>query len=823
MFDLREYHLKSNKISSFVPWGALVAPGVILNDDGSFQKTYKYRGYDLASSTDLEMINVVARLNNIVKRFGSGWCIWFEAQRNKSQAYPQREFPDLICALVDVERKNYFNSGNHYESNYYLTIQWLPPSEKVNRAGNIFYVKDNAATQKEAEYTTEMLQQFITAANRFYDSMRELTAECSELTDEETLTYLHSTVSNSSQAVKVPVTPAFLSDLLCDAPFKGGMEPELGYAGNKLHLALISILSFPPVSYPGILDTLNRLGLEYRWMTRYIALDKTEAESIIRKIKREWFAGHKSLITMIKETITKSESAMIETINIQRSDDADAALNEMGNDYCRFGYLSSVIVLKHDNSKTLDTNVRKIIQAYESQGFVVTKEDINAVGAWFGSIPGNAYANVRRPMMSTLNLCHLLPISAVWAGEGMCRHLSAPALGQTQTVGSTPFRLNIHVDDVGHTMVVGPTGAGKSVFLNFLAMQARGFKNSRIFVFDKGGSSRCVAAGVGGAFYDLGSETESNSMSFQPLRWIDKEDERIWASEWLQQIYANEGVQITPEHKADIWNALNSLSSTPAEERTIFGFYNLIQNMELRNAIMPFVAEVPQVIEGGPYGRLFDSDKDTLKLGSYQSFEMGELMNKKNAVLPTLLYLFHVIERSCDGSPTFIILDECWTFLDNPIFAEKIREWLKTMRKNNVAIIFATQNLTDIRNSSISSAIIESCLTKIFLPNANALNPADTEVYEYFNLNETERMIISKAIPKRQYYYKSILGSRLFELALSPFALAYMASASKEDQAAIIRFKTEFPEEDFNELWLKYKNVPKALKAYKEYKAMKII
>mgnify|MGYP000329174932 FL=1 len=108
MFDLREYHLKSNKNFFFVPWGALVAPGVILNDDAVLQKTYKYRGYDLASSTDLEMINVVARLNNIVKRFGSGWCIWFEAQRNKSQAYPQREFPDLICALVDVERKKLF-------------------------------------------------------------------------------------------------------------------------------------------------------------------------------------------------------------------------------------------------------------------------------------------------------------------------------------------------------------------------------------------------------------------------------------------------------------------------------------------------------------------------------------------------------------------------------------------------------------------------------------------------------------------------------------------------------------------------------------------
>ena len=232
---------------------------------------------------------------------------------------------------------------------------------------------------------------------------------------------------------------------------------------------------------------------------------------------------------------------------------------------------------------------------------------------------------------------------------------------------------------------------------------------------------------------------------------------------------------------------------------------------------MPFVMPVKEVTEGGPYGRLFDADKDTLKLGSYQSFEMGELMNKKSAVLPTLLYLFHVIERSCDGSPTFIILDECWTFLDNPIFAEKIREWLKTMRKNNVAIIFATQNLTDIEKSTISSAIIESCLTKIFLPNANALDSSNDEVYQRFSLNETERLILSKAMPKREYYYKSILGSRLFELALSPFALSYVASASKADQEQILRIQKEYPNEDFNIHWMKYKNQQEALKVYRDH------
>lgn len=812
--DLREYKIRKNKLSSFVPWFGLVAPGVVLNDDGSFQKTFRYRGRDLDSSTDYELLNIQAAVNNILKRFGSGYAIYVEAQREKASDYPQREFPDMICEMMDNERRNHFNSGNHYVSSYYFTLQWIPPNEKISKATNIFYTKDEHVTHKEAEYCHDMINSFVAAANRFYDGFREITAECEPLSDEETLTYLHSCVSIKNHPIKKPATPAFLADLLCDTPLIGGTEPRLGDSHYSEELAVISILHFPGNSCAGLLDALNRLDMEYRWCTRYICLDKNEADDIIRKLRREWFAGHKSLVTMIKETITKSESAMVETLAIQRSQDAEEALNELGNDYVRFGYMSSVVVLRGSNSKTLEANARKIVQVYEGKGFTVNREDINAVGAWFGSIPGNAYANVRRPMLSTLNLCHLLPLSAVWAGNPVCKHLNAPALMETQTDGSTPFRMNIHVDDVGHTMVVGPTGSGKSVFLNFLEAQCRSFKNARIFVFDKGGSSRVLAAAVGGAFYDLGSEGDSNSQSFQPLRNIDNEDEKIWAAEWLQQIYMQEGVQITPEHKKDIWQALNSLASTPANERTMFGFYNLVQNMELRSAILPFIMKVENVTDGGPYGRLFDADEDTLKLGSYQSFEMGELMNKKNAVMPTLLYLFHVIERGCDGSPTFIVLDECWTFLDNPIFADKIREWLKTMRKNNVSIIFATQNLTDIRNCSISSAIIESCMTRIFLPNANALNPADTEVYRYFNLNDTERAIISKAIPKRHYYYKSALGSRLFELALSPFALAYVASSTKEDQAKVMEIQMEHPTEDFNAHWLRYKNLKAAYEYY---------
>ena len=282
------------------------------------------------------------------------------------------------------------------------------------------------------------------------------------------------------------------------------------------------------------------------------------------------------------------------------------------------------------------------------------------------------------------------------------------------------------------------------------------------------------------------------------------------------QIFAQENVVLTPKHKSDIWSALNSLAAAPENERTMTGFFMFCQNLELRAAIMPFIKKSSNLSDGGPYGRLFDSDEDTLTVGSWQSFEMGELMNKPTAVLPTLQYLFHVIERHCDGSPTIIVLDECWVFLDNPLFAEKIREWFKTMRKNNVWIIFATQNLTDVAKSKIAPAIIESCFTRIFLPNANAINNSDIEIYKMFNINERERQLIAMAMPKRQYYYKSTEGCRLFELALSDFMLSYVGSASKEDQARCNEILQTYGKGQFNEHWLEYKNQKEALEVYKQ-------
>ena len=814
MWNLREFQSKSNKLCDWLCWGLLVAPGVILNKDGSLQKTFRFRGKDAFSATQEELLITASQLNNVLKRLSGDWAVFVESRRIKSTDYPSKTFPDTITKMMELERKTYFGQGDHYISEYYFTLLYLPPEDKYDRMANAFLEKESRAAEREHDRVQEHLKTFSTEVNRIFSLYREVMSECEELSDDETLTYLHNCISTKRTIIKTPEVPMFLDCILYDSPLTGGLKPALGAGKDKKYLGVISINGFPTSVFPGILDELNRMNIEYRWCNRYIPMDKQDGVKVLSNIRREWFASRKTLFTMLKETITKSESAMVENTALDRYHDAQSALDELQDDVCSFGYFSATVIVANHDEKILENQIRLVEKTINAKGFTTVVEDLNAVGAWMGSLPGMARANIRWPIMSSLNLSYIFPISAVWAGEAWNKHLQEPALMQAETSGNTPFRFNLHYNDVGNAMIVGPIGSGKSVLLNTIEMHCRGYKDSRVYIFDKGGSCRTVTAGVGGEFYDLGNE--ENSIAFQPLRYIDQENERIWASEWLQMIYLQEGVKLTPELKGEIWDALNSLANSVADERTLSGFYMLVQSKFLRDAIEPFIRPISSISDGGPYGNLFDANQDTLTERSWQAFEMGELMNKKAANMPLLQYLFHVIEKRCKGQPTFIFLDECWVFLDNPLFQEKIREWFKTMRKNNVSVVFATQNLTDISQSKIAPAILESCYTRIFLPNPNALNPADADVYRMFSLNETEQKIIAMAVPKRQYYYKSILGCRLFELALSPFLLAYVASASKEDQAEVLRIQREYGKDDFNVAWLKYKNQEEALQFYKK-------
>ena len=797
MMSLQEYRTKSASLADFLPWVALVGPGVVLNKDGSFQRTARFRGPDLDSATPAELVAVTSRLNNALRRLGSGWAVFVEAQRTAAQAYPQSRFPDPVSALVDRERREQFREeGAHFESGYYLTLLWMPPPEEAARAEGWLY-EGKASTGVDPK---ELVKSFADRTDRVLHLVEGFMPEAAWLDDAATLTYLHSTVSTRTQRVRVPETPVYLDALLADEPLTGGLEPMLG----AHHLRTLTITGFPTATFPGLLDELNRQAFPYRWSTRAIMLDKTDATKLLSKIRRQWFAKRKSVAAILKEVMTNEQSVLMDSDASNKAADADMALQELGADHAGIAYVTATVTVWDRDPALAAEKLRLVEKVIQGRDFTCSIEGMNAIEAWLGSLPGHVYANVRQPPISTINLAHLIPLSAVWAGAERDEHFGDAPLLYGKTEGSTPFRLSLHVGDVGHSLIVGPTGAGKSVLLALMALQFRRYKGSQIFAFDFGGSIRAAALGMGGDWQDLGGalhaeEGDSAAVALQPLARIDNAGERAWAAEWLAAMLAGEGMVIDPAAKEHLWSALTSLASAPPAERTLTGLAVLLQSQELKQALAPYLI-------GGPWGRLLDAEQERLGEASVQAFETEGLIGASSAAA-VLAYLFHRIEGRLDGSPTMIIIDEGWLVLDSPAFAAQLREWLKTLRKKNASVIFATQSLADIETSAIAPAIIESCPTRIFLPNERAAEPQIARVYERFGLNDRQIEILSRATPKRDYYCQSRRGNRLFELGLGDVALAFSAASSKTDQIRIAELVAAHGREGFAAAWLQNRSL----------------
>jgi type IV secretion system protein TrbE len=225
----------------------------------------------------------------------------------------------------------------------------------------------------------------------------------------------------------------------------------------------------------------------------------------------------------------------------------------------------------------------------------------------------------------------------------------------------------------------------------------------------------------------------------------------------------------------------------------------LLQSGTLKRALQPYCV-------GGPWGRLLDGETERLGDADVAAFETEGLIG--TAAAPAVLaYLFHRVERRLDGRPTLLIVDEGWLALDDPTFGTQLREWLKTLRKKNASVVFATQSLADIETSAIAAAIVESCPTRLFLPNERAIEPQITAIYRRFGLNDRQIEIIARSTPKRDYYCQSRRGNRLFELGLGDIALAFTAASSKSDQTAIAGILVEHGRDGFAVGWLRHKGL----------------
>jgi type IV secretion system protein VirB4 len=596
----------------------------------------------------------------------------------------------------------------------------------------------------------------------------------------------------------------YLDAFLPDEAMTPGDVPMLG----DMFLPTCTVTGFPSSTLPGILDALNHLPLEYRWVTRFLCLDKQEAQALLEKYRKQWWQKRKGLWTLVKEEAAKQESALVNSAAANKAADADAALQELGEDLVSFGYVTTTVTVWDRDPDGARRKMQLVKQVVQSRGFTVKDETLNAFQAWLGSLPGHVYANVRRPVVHTLNLAHMMPISAVWAGASDNEHLgqvcgnSMPHV-HCSTTGDTPFRLHLNVGDVGHTLILGPTGAGKSTLLGLLALQWLRYPRAQVILFDKDRSARAATLAVGGTCYEPGNVFAQ--VGFQPLGAIDRPGERIWASTFVQTLLTCQGVEVDHEMKAAIDETLASMAGIEDRSQrtlTVLAAQLGSHRKLLREALRPYTLE-------GTFGTIFDASRDTVEASFWTMFEMGHLMSLGEAVIiPALEYLFHRVEQQFDGRPTLLILDEAWLFLGHRVFASRLQAWLKTLRKKNAYVVFATQEVADATSKpELLSTILSACHTKIFLPDEEALAPAMADAYARIGLSTAEIHILAKAQKKRDYYYRSVKGRRLFKLDLGPATLAFVGLSSEADHRFLDRMLQERAPAEYASAMLEYRGV----------------
>ncbi len=807
MFDLKPYNNKAAKLADYLPWGALIAPGVILNKDGAFQRTLRFRGPDLDSSSLSELMGTSSRLGEALRRFGSGWCLHVEARRRPSPGYPESDFGTGLAWLIDEERRVLFEAaGARFESDYFLTLTYLSPPERQGRLEALLF-EGGDAHEPRADYRAQ-LSRFQHETDHFLALLETLMPDVSWLDDSDTLGLLHDCVSDRRLGrVAVPDVPFHLDALLTDAALIGGLAPKLG----AHHLRILSVRSFVSHSEPGLLDALNRLPVSYRWVTRYMPLSREDARREIEKIRKRWFSKRKGLLTLLREAMFREESALLDNDASNQALDADAALQDLGSEGAGAGYATLTITIAEPTEAAADDALRRVRQTTDALGFVTEVESVNAVEAWLGSLPGQAYADVRRPVLMTPNLAHLLPTSAIWAGSEINAHLKAPPLMLAATDGATPFRLNLHAGDVGHTLIIGPTGAGKSVLLATLFAQWLRYENAQVFLFDSGRSARAMVLGLEGRFFDPGAEDAL--LGFQPLAGIDQPQTRAWAEDWLIDLLIAQNLTLSPKRKAELGSALSLLATRAKSERTLSVFTGLVQDHDIRAALEP-------VTHAGLYGRLLDEDAANLSDASVQAFEMAALLRQPLAARAVLPVIFKALEERFDGRPSLLVLDEAWLYLRETRFATQIEDWLKTLRKKNVAVVFASQALADVGRSPIAATVFENCATRIYLPNDRAREPATRAFYDAAGLNNRQIELIANAIPKRDYYIAARAGCRRIDLELGPATLAFAGASTPEDHALIDRVLALHGETRFARRWLEAKGLHAAADAIGRFDAV---
>lgn len=583
------------------------------------------------------------------------------------------------------------------------------------------------------------------------------------------LTVIHTCLTAKTHPIAYPGSRAYLDSVLATDDYISGFTPKMGYE----HMSVLSIEGLPSATHEAMLNTLATLPFAYRFNSRFVIFDHATSKVYLMKYRSRWSQTQKGILSQVFNI----ERAKVNQNAVDQVKDIDEAQRALDSNEVMFGSYTATLLIHEQNFHKLQEKVAAAIAAIERTGLSVRVETMNADDAFFGSLPGHLTENLRRPLVSQDVLLDLVPMSLPSQGEETSPNplygLHASPLMQVRTEGLSKYYLNLHDKDVANTLVIGPTGAGKSMLLGELIINLLRYQGMRVFAFDKGCSFHALTKALGGSHIIL----NNSERMLCPLYHLESNADLDYAQSFVELLLRQSGATCSPELRHEIQMGIRALSSMPHNLRRLSDLHSLLCSRTLKEALSAYTAEQSE-------NCILDGNTNATTSSFLTTFECVDVFSRPESFsVPVLKQVFRLIEQQLDGNPLAIVVDEAWLMLKDDVFAAELLNWFKTLRKYNAFVILATQSLTDLEASEHFENILECAKTRIFLPNCDAISDALRNSYSMMGLSNQEINLVASSVPKKDYYFVKGDQRILFNLMLSAEEKALLSIAGEHSMA----------------------------------------
>lgn len=782
-------HVKNDVVlSKEIPYVGHLDKATITTTGRDYIQLIKLSGISFLSADDIQVNAWHRSLNNTLRNIASAFpniAFWSHLDRHEQSDYPEGESDNPFVNSLDEKYAARVTSQKMKVNDLYLSVVFRPQKNMfTKKMFDILMGKDEAGLDSERTRNLQIINKAVDEvliALKRYDAERLTVYKHNGLNFSQPLEFYSYLVSGERKRFPIGKTPAkFLMNT--SRLFFGSETLEIRTPDKTILAAMLGIKEYPEETMPGIFNDLLSANFEFVLTQSFTFIARETARSKLKLTKRRM------------KSADDDAQELAEQI--------DFALNDLATNRFVMGQHHFTLMVKAESQDELLDNVSKARSYLGDTGMVTAREDLALESAYWSQLPANFSYRPRVAAITSRNFSGFSPFHNFPSGRKSGNHWGN-ALTLLATAAGTPLYFSYHASDpsddpdastkkdVGHTLIFGPNGSGKTVFVDMSIAMMQKFDATTI-MFTKDNDSEILIHALGGQYNSI---ERGKATHWQPFQMPLTEANRAFLKDLTLKL-ATRTTPLTRQQEKDVFYAVDRVLSLEPHERRLGRVLDYLDATEEEG---PYAALTKWCYahqlgdSDGENAWVFDNlhDEFMVNFGEIKTvgFDISSFLDVPELRTPICMYLFHLVENLIDGRRLVIHLAEFWKLLADPYFEDFGKNKLKTIRKLNGMVILDTQSPSDALNSPIARTLIEQTATKIFFPDPSAVRSQYTSDENGMNLSDREYELISEEIPEgsRMFLVKQSHGSVVAKLDLKGMDNELAVLSARKTNVDIVR------------------------------------